>query len=272
MCSSRILFLAAASAAALCSLSPAMTWAQSSSAAPQPASQAKPPEVQAVLEPRAIELLKATASKLAQAKSLSFSAIVGYEYPRALGPALLYTVRYNVTLQRPDKLRIIVPGDGPASDYYYDGKQVMAYLPSEDLVAIADAPPTVEGALKQAYERSATYFPFSDLIVADPYAALADGLKLAYVIGESTQVGGVRTQMIGLANDTLFLQVWIGADDKLPRRIRAVYREDPLRLRHEMDLSDWVVDGAVPAGTFTSEKAKQGKPMQFGNPALKTSK
>ena len=30
--------------------------------------------------------------------------------------------------------------DGPASEFYYDGKKMMAYAPAENLVAIADAP------------------------------------------------------------------------------------------------------------------------------------
>ena len=270
MFSIKTLLLTATSALAAAALSPTPTLAQATAAPPQAAAQANAPAGDADLQPRAIELLKATSARLAAAKSLTFTASVGYEYPSKLGPAILYTVRYDVTLQRPDKLRVIVPGDGPASEFYYDGKQVMAYLPAEDLVAIADAPATIEGALKQAYDRSATYFPFTDLVVADPYAALSEGLKLAYVIGESTQVGGVRTEMIAVANDAVFMQIWIGADDKLPRRIRAVYREDPLRLRHEMDLTNWVVDGADAPGTFASDKAKAAKPMQFRNPAIQT--
>jgi hypothetical protein len=224
---------------------------------------------QMVIEPRAVELLKASTAKLAAARSLSFTALVGYEYPSKLGPALLYTMRYDVDLQRPDKLRVIVPGDGPASEFYYDGKQVMAYLPANDLVAIADAPPTIEGALKQAYERSATYFPFADWVVSDPYKAIADGMKLAYVVGESAQVGGVRTNMIVVANDAVFLQLWIGVDDQLPRRVRAVYREDPQRLRHEMNLINWKLNGTLPAAAFTSEKAKSARKIEFGNPAAK---
>ena len=252
---------AVAASVAVVALTPVVVYAQTSGATPP---------AQAVIEPRAVELLKAMASKLASAKSLAFTATTGYEYPSKLGPAILYTVRYDVTLQRPNKLRIVVPGDGPPSEFYYDGKQVMAYLPAQDLVAIADAPPTIEGALKQAYERSATYFPFSDLIVSDPYAPLAEGMKLAFVIGESTQVAGVRTDMVAVATDAVFLQLWIGSEDKLPRRIRAVYRDDPLRLRHEMDLTNWKIDTAVAPETFTSDKAKAAKPMQFRNPALKT--
>ena len=270
MRTTKILLQAAVATVALYAMSPAVTMAQPSAAKPPAQARATPAPATATIEPRALELLKAASSKLAAAKSLAFTASVGYEYPSALGPAILYTVRYDVTLERPNQLRIIVPGDGPASEFYYDGKQSVAYLPAEDLVAIADAPPTIEGALKQAYERSATYFPFSDLIVADPYAALADGLRVAFVIVASTQVAGVRTQMIALANDSVFVQIWIGAEDKLPRRIRAVYREDPLRLRHEMELTNWVVNGAIAPGTFASDKAKSAKPMQFRNPAIKT--
>ena len=44
-----------------------------------------------------------------------------------------------------------MPGDGPASEFYYDGKTMMAYAPAENLVAVADAPPTIDAALMAAY-------------------------------------------------------------------------------------------------------------------------
>jgi hypothetical protein len=107
-------------------------------AQPQNAKPAKPPTAQGqrsapakmVLEPRAMELLKAISERLAAAKSMSFAAVASYEYPSQLGPPILYTVRYDVALQRPDKLRVIIPGDGPASEFYYDGKSMMAYAPA----------------------------------------------------------------------------------------------------------------------------------------------
>ena len=220
-----------------------------------------------VLEPRAMELLKAASDRLAAAKSMSFTAVASYEYPSQLGPPILYTVRYDVTMQRPDKLRVIIPGDGPASEFYYDGKSMTAYAPAENLVAVADAPPTIDGALKAAFDKADIYYPFTDLLVADPYAALTNGAVLAFYIGPSGMVGGAKTDMVAWANSDVFLQIWIGADDKLPRRVRAVYRADPLSLRHELDLSNWQIDQEIPAGTFTSEKAKTASPMKFDSPA-----
>ena len=77
----------------------------------------------------------------------------------------------------------------------------------------------------------------------------------------------VNTEMVAWANKDVFLQIWIGADDKLPRRLRAIFANDPAQLRHEMELSDWRIDGAIPAETFASEKAKAAKPMAFAKPS-----
>ena len=86
-------------------------------AQPQDTKQAKPPRpapaksqpaapTKMVLEPKAMDLLKATSERLAAAKSMSFTAVASYEYPSQLGPPILYTVRYDVAMQRPDKLRV----------------------------------------------------------------------------------------------------------------------------------------------------------------------
>src|SRR5436190_10278164 len=153
-----------------------------------------------VLEPKAMDILKAACARLAAARTMSFVAVASYESPSKLGPALIYTTKSEVTLQRPDKLRVITLGDGPASEFYYDGKAMMAFAPAENLVAVSDAPPTVDGALKKAFDSAAIYFPFTDVLVADPWIALADGMKLAFYIGQSNVVGGVKTDMIAFAN------------------------------------------------------------------------
>jgi len=241
-------------------------------AKPAPTKAAKPakktvePQYKMVVEPRAMELLKATSTRLAAAKSMSFTATVGYEYPSKPGPPIAYTMRYDVTMQRPDKLRILVPGDGPASEFYYDGKVMMAYAPAENLVAVAEAPPTVDAALFAAYQKAAIFFPFTDLLLADPYAALTDGVILAFYIGASGVVGGAKTDMVAWANKDLFLQIWIGVDDKLPRRVRAIYAADPLQLRNELELSNWQIDAPVAPDAFVSQKALAAPRMDFVRP------
>ncbi len=241
-------------------------------AAAQPKQAAKPAKKAAdggfklILEPRAMDLLKATSDRLATAKTLQFTAVAGYEYPSKLGPPILYSIRYDVVMQRPDKLRILIPGDGPASEFYVDGKQMTAYAPAENLAAFADAPPTVEGALLKAFTTAGIYVPFVDLLAADPYKALTEGVNLAFVVGPSAVIGGVKTDMVVWANDDVFLQTWIGSDDKLPRRIRAIFRKDPLGLRHQLDLTDWKLDAPVAQDFYVATKAQSAGRMPFKAP------
>jgi hypothetical protein len=96
---------------------------------------------------------------------------------------------------------------------------------------------------------------------------LTDGAILAFYIGPSGVFGGVKTDMVAWANNDVFLQIWIGVDDKLPRRVRAIYAADPLQLRNELDLSNWKLDAAIAPDAFVSQKAQSAQRMAFANPA-----
>jgi Predicted periplasmic protein (DUF2092) len=54
-------------------------------------------------------------------------------------------------MQRPDKLGVIALADRPPSEFYFDRKAVTAFAIPENLMAIADAAPTIDVALQAAY-------------------------------------------------------------------------------------------------------------------------
>jgi hypothetical protein len=205
-------------------------------------------------------------ARLAAANTLSCTAVTTYESPSRIGPPLVYTTTSDVRVQRPDKLRIVTPGDGPASEVYDDGKTLLAYSPAENLAAVANAPPSVDAALRLLHESAASYYPFADVIVADPYGDVAEAIEVAFVVGQSKVVGGTTTDIVAVAVGRSFQQIWIGAEDKLPRRIRAVYAHDPSLLRHDLELSDWKLDGKVPDGAFTSTAAAAATRVPFARP------
>jgi hypothetical protein len=221
------------------------------------------------LEPRALEISKAMSARLTDAQSIKFTALVSEESPSRLGPALVYTTRSNVMLQRPNKVKVITLGDGPASEFYYDGKTIATYAPAEDMAAFADAPPTITAALKFAFDTASIYFPFTDLIVDDPYEMISSDMKLAFYIGQSNVVGNTTTDMIAYANEDVFVQAWIGTEDHLPRMMRAVFADDPLRLRHQVEFLDWQLDGVAKGESFASEKAAAAKRIPFARPDQK---
>ncbi len=197
--------------------------------APSPAVNAAnpaPPD----LEPKAVDILKAACAKLAAAKSMSFTAIVTYESPSRFGLPLAYGTKSEVLMQRPNKLRVITRYDGPPQEFYYDGKNMTAYAPNENFVAVAAAPSSLDDMLSTAFHTAAIYFPFDDVIVTDPYKDLAKDLRVAFYIGQSQIVGGITTDIVAYDTGGVFIQAWIGHDDHLPRILRAIYVDDPAQI------------------------------------------
>jgi hypothetical protein len=222
------------------------------------------------LEPKAIDILKATSNKLATAHTLSFTAIETFESLSRQGVPLVYGNKFETVLQRPNKLRVLLEGDGPASEFYYDGKIVMAYAPAENLVAVADAPTTIDKTLEAVFHSAGIYFPFTDIIVTDPYGDMAPGLKHAYYVGQSQIVAGMTTDIVAFAGDGIFAEMWVGAEDKLPRVIHAIYLDDPDHLRHNLMLSDWKLDSTVSDDFFTTSRASTAKRIEFAHPHPET--
>lgn len=204
------ILLGAACAAAL--LSPAFA---ETPAAPAPAAPAA--ATQPAISPAALDLLRGMSETLAKSKSLSFNIKRAFDEPASTGQPLFYFVDSTVSLQRPDKLKVVVRGDGPPSEFYYDGKEFAVFLPNSNLIAIESAPPNLDQMLEAAFDKAGIYFPFVDFIVADPYAAITEKLTSAFVVGKSNVVGGVTTDIVAIANPNFHAQIWIGAKDRLPR-------------------------------------------------------
>lgn len=219
------------------------------------------------IEAKAAEILKAGCATLSQARAMSFDALSTYEHRARNGQPLFYSVLNRVTMQRPDKLRVITPGDGVPDEFYYDGKRIMAYVPSEDLVATADAPPTIDQMLDFAWRKAAIYFPFDDVLLSDPCAVFDEaGVTSAFYVGQSKVVGGTTTDMVAIASADLQAELWVGAEDHLPRLTRVVYVHEPAHALYQTAYSNWRISDSVDPALFTSEKAAKGKPMPFAPP------
>src|SRR5258707_4004424 len=109
---------------------PAKKKAKTTTAEASPAPEATPS-----LEPKALDILKAASSRLAAAHTMKFTAGHFYESPSRQGHPLAFTTKSQVTLQRPDKLPVIMSADCPASEFYYVREKMMAYAPDDDLEA-----------------------------------------------------------------------------------------------------------------------------------------
>jgi len=224
------------------------------------------PAGMAAIEPAALDLVKAMTSKLGAAKTIQFNALVQSEFPSIDGLPVIYSTAARVAIQRPNQFDVSVWGDGPSSEILFNGKQLFAYSPQKNLVAVSNAPNTIDAAAKFAYEKAGLFFPGDDLILSDPYTHLTQGLTDAFIVGKTKLVGGVETNVIVLAGRQLQGQIWIGVKDNLPYMASWIYTGDKRLPRTTLQYSNWKINAAVPASRFDAGRFSKAIVVDFAQP------
>ena len=121
--------------------------------------------------------------------------------------------------------------------------------------------------IEVAWDKAAIYFPFADMIVSKPCEVFEEhGLNSAFYVGQSKVIGNTTTDMVAVTGDNIQAELWIGADDHLPRLIRVVYPNEPAHALYQTEYSDWHLMDAADPGAFASDKASRATPMPFQPP------
>ena len=247
----------AASAAATCCVRPERARAGRGSASP-PAP---------ALEPKAMEILKATSEKLASAKTMAFTAVSTYERAARNGQPLYYSSIHEVTLERPDKLRVITPGDGTPDEFYYDGKTMMAYVPSKNVVAVSDAPPTDRPASRPRLGEGRDLLPLRRRARLRPDGGTVEDAEVG-LLRRPLDRGRRRADRHDRARGRR------GGGGGVDRRrtticrcqVRVVYANEPAQARYQTVFSDWRLDLPVEPAEFANPKALKAEHIDFAPP------
>jgi len=219
----------------------------------------------ASLDPRALDALKVMSDTLAQAKSIQFEArsMVPMKSPNGIWVSLFGTAR--VVKEGSGKLFAETRGDFFPYDFYFDGKTVTAYSPTKNFYAEKVAPGTVDDVIEAAYREEGKSFPYADILVAEPFQVLTEGLVKAVYVGQST-IGGVKTDHLVFINKGVEWQIWIGVEDHLPRLVYANYFDDISEPSYTVGFLDWKVNAPIPPETFMFQNTSKAAKVEFRNP------
>ncbi|HRF06581.1 DUF2092 domain-containing protein [Accumulibacter sp.] len=232
---------------------------------PPPATQAQAQEIK---DQRALKLLKEMSDTLAGARTLQFKARALLPLESPTGQYISLFAASRVRLQRPDRLFVESRGDLVPNDLYYNGKTVTAIGPARKFYAQQEAAgSTLDAVLQQEHPGADTLAPFVDLLVSDPYARLSKDLASALLVGQST-IAGVTTDHLAFTAPGVDWELWIGAQDKLPRLAVASYRSGERQPVFTVEFSDWKLNAPLPAQTFEVRIPKDAIKLEFKRTGL----
>lgn len=214
----------------------------SSGAAPVTASEPAP-------DPRAI--LLGMARFLGNSPRFGFQVRAAYDTFQESGQKIEYGEMIQVVLSRPNGLRVEVEeSNGDRHLVLYDGKEVTAFHPAQNVYAQASKPGGIDAAITHFVQDLHMKLPLAVLLLSRAEDELARRTRsLDYV--EMTGIYGVPAHHLAGRTDTVDYQVWIAEGGQpWPLRVVLTYRNAEGQPQFRAQFSDWNLAPAVEESRF----------------------
>jgi hypothetical protein len=215
------------------------------------------------IDPQANQILKKMCDYLGNLQQFSVHTQNTLEDVLESGNRVDYDVSAKVVISRPNKLRAERMGDLTDQIFFYDGKKLTLYNPSDKVYATEAAPGTIEEMLDFARESLGLLVPAADLVYRNSYPLLIQDVNLAVVIGKSV-INGTTCDHLLFSRPDVDFQVWIADDGQpLPYKYVVTDTATSARLSITTVMSDWNVDLTADDGRFSFAPPQGSKQIAF---------
>jgi hypothetical protein len=215
------------------------------------------------VDPAATKILKRMTDYVGSLKQFSVHTQNTLEDLLDSGQRVDLEVSADVIISRPNKLRAERKGDVISQIFYYNGKTLTLYNPSDKVYATEPAPGTIEGTLDYAREKLGLTVPVADLVYRNAFPLLMQDVTFAKVVGKAV-IGGVKCDHLLFSRPGVDFQVWVAdAGKPLPYKYVVTDTGIPGRLSVTTVMSKWNVAPAVDDARFNFVPPQGVKKISF---------
>ena len=215
------------------------------------------------VDPAAVETLKRMTTFLDGLQQFSVNTHSIIEEMHASKHRVDYDVSASVTIKRPNKLRAVRTGELMGESFFYDGKTLTVYKPSEKAYATEKGLDTIETMITFARETAGALLPSADLLYRNAFPLLMQDVTLAVVVGKPV-INGVKYDHLLFSRPDVDFQIWIAQGKRpLPARYTVTETGTPALLSISTVLRDWNIAPAVDDAQFKFAPPKGAKAISF---------
>jgi hypothetical protein len=215
------------------------------------------------LDPHAMEIVQKMAERIVAADRFSLSGEIAWDVVQSDGETLEFGATRELVMQRPDRLRVDIDlREGGKRLLLYDGKQVVLEDLAQNVYATTPRSGPVDDVVEFVSDRLGIPVALSEFLSPDLPKLLEEHVTLASDVGDAT-VDGVRCHHVALRNDIVGMQLWIGQDDSLPRRITITYEHETGRPQFRARFTGWDLTPHVSDATFAFDPPKGAEKIAF---------
>ena len=217
----------------------------------------------APIDAHATEVAKRMAERLAGAERFSMNGEIAWDVVQPDGETIEFGATRELVLQRPDRLRVdLALREGGKRRLLYDGKQIVLQDLGDNVYATEKHTGPVDEMAEFVSDRLGIPVALSEFLSPDLPHLLSEHVESARYVGVET-VDGVRCDHVALRNERVGMQLWVGQDDSLPRRITITYEHETGRPQFRARFTGWDLTPQVTDTTFAFDPPKDAERIAF---------
>lgn len=190
------------------------------------------------IEPAADELLHKMSDKLSSASQFKITGKRTMDPALAQGRPVSLNIQCELALRRPNQLMAKMEGDKTKRAFFYDGAHVTLIDKALNAYATVDSSGTIDEMLDRLQEKYGFTPPLADFLVQNPYADLTRNVQSGRVQGREA-VEGKECHHLAFTQDQVDWDLWLSADELLPRKFVLIQKNMPGRPRLEAVITNW---------------------------------
>jgi hypothetical protein len=219
---------------------------------------------EAALDPEAIAIAMRMAERLSGAERLSVRVDASYDAIQYDGQVVEFGGIREVTLQRPDRLRVSGTDRSPGRRLLvYDGRTLSFWNEGHAVYAQTPRTGSLDDVFDYLVDDLGVKLPLAELFSAELPRLFEEDVLEASLVGVET-LGGVECDHLVFRNEDVGFQIWVERNgEPVPRRVVIVYEQDEGRPQFRADLSEWNLSPRTPGSLFAFRPPKGAERVSF---------
>lgn len=207
--------------------------------------------------------LKVMSDYLAAQKTISFGYDTSYEVVTKEQQKLALVSSGTITLNRPDKIRIMRSFGFADIEILFDGKTLTLLGKNANLYAQLDVPGTIDHLVDELRDKYNKPAPGADLILTNVYDALMPDVIDIKDLGSGV-IGGVECDYLAFRTKEVDWQIWIAQGDRpYPCRYVITTKLVDMAPQYILEITDWKTGDDVASDDFGFKNPTSAKQIDI---------
>lgn len=216
-----------------------------------------------VIAPEADMVLRQMSERMHKVPASIFRLTDTIDDVQADGRKVQFAHLRQLTVVRPDKLKVETTGDVTNRTVWLDGKTLTVWDRDKNVYAQLKDPGTIDQTLDMLQEKYGMSLPGADLLSEDVYKTLTEDCNAIDYIGIG-YVGEEKCHHLAFTKENIDWQLWISLGAKpAPRKMVITYKQLPGEPQYTLQLLKLEDSSRIKDAVFTYDIPKGAEKIEF---------